>query len=670
MPPRVPRVRAAAGAARVALAFVLLAAFANCRDRDAPSGPATVPAVARAARPGRPVLFVGLDGADWQLLDSYVAAGRMPVLAGLVREGRSGVLTTLQPPLSPLVWTTMMTGVSPVEHGILDFTRRSPSTGALEPITSDERRVPAVWNVATWAGRAVAVFGLWATFPAEPVRGLLVADRFSSFTSRDTTPPPGVVYPAAQEEWARAALAAVEAETDLAALRAYLPDLTATELDGARTRPDPFADPVSGLLRVLVETRAYHRLAGEWIARERPALAVVYFQGTDTVGHLFAPFAPPRQPGVSEADFARYSGVPERYFAEVDRLLGEYRRLAEDAGAVLVIASDHGFHWREGRPTALSSAAAATAGRWHREEGMYLLWGPGIASAADRGRGTVGQVAATLLTLLGLPPGTGMEPPLTGISDAGDPAPALEYRAFYQPPAPAAAQAADSAADAEAVARLRALGYIGASEGRDTRADGDRSGTRTAASWNNEGLLWRGRGETARAAVAFEQALALEPGHAAALSNLSDLLAASGGDAGRADELLLAAFAAGLPDGAERIAERALAATRAGDGPRAQALLDRALSGKGTKAAAGAATSRLWLLRGRFRLEAQQCREAFGDFERAAGLAPADPVAPASAGLALLCLGDEGGAARQLRRSLDLDPAQPQLREALARLPP
>ena len=62
----------------------------------------------------------------------------------MAREGRSGELATLQPPLSPLVWTSMMTGVGPLEHGILDFTRFHPVTGEREPITSDERRVPAV----------------------------------------------------------------------------------------------------------------------------------------------------------------------------------------------------------------------------------------------------------------------------------------------------------------------------------------------------------------------------------------------------------------------------------------------------------------------------------------------------------------------------------------------
>ncbi|HVT59088.1 MAG TPA: hypothetical protein VHR45_11885 [Thermoanaerobaculia bacterium] len=62
------------------------------------SAPAAVPAVERAARPGAPVLFVGLDGADWQLLDRFMDDGTMPNLAALAREGQSGVLMTLHPP--------------------------------------------------------------------------------------------------------------------------------------------------------------------------------------------------------------------------------------------------------------------------------------------------------------------------------------------------------------------------------------------------------------------------------------------------------------------------------------------------------------------------------------------------------------------------------------------
>jgi predicted AlkP superfamily phosphohydrolase/phosphomutase len=301
------------------LALIVLLLTAACRQPERP-----------------PVLFLGLDGADWQLLDPYLRNGTMPNLAALAKEGRAGVLTTIQPPLSPLVWTTMMTGTSPLEHGILDFTRRNPKTGAEEPITREERRVPAVWNLADLEGRTSAVFGMWATWPAEPVRGLMVADRFFSFTSRDR--PPGIVHPPDREAWARETLDRVERETGYDDLHEYLPWLDQTAYEEAAARPDPYAHPVSALRRILVETHAYDALARSWLDKETPDLTILYFQGTDTLGHVFAPYAPPRQPGVSEGDFERYRHVPELYFAEVDRLLGAWRKWAADHGAVLMIA--------------------------------------------------------------------------------------------------------------------------------------------------------------------------------------------------------------------------------------------------------------------------------------------------------------------------------------------
>lgn len=617
---------------RIAL-IVLLLALAACGKPD-PSE-------------DTPVLFIGLDGADWQLLDPYLRNGTMPNLAALAQEGRTGVLTTIQPPLSPLVWTTMMTGASPLEHGVLDFTRRNPRTGAEEPITREERRVPAVWNLADLEGRTSAVFGMWATWPAEPVNGLLVADRFFSFTSKDR--PPGIVHPPDREAWARETLDRVERETGYDDLHAYLPWLDPAAYEEAVARPDPYAHPVSALRRILVETRAYDALARSWLEKETPDLTVLYFQGTDTLGHVFAPYAPPRQPGVSEEDFERYRRVPELYFAEVDRLLGAWKKWADDHGAVLMIASDHGFLWGDGRPRNLESAKAATAGLWHRDEGIYLLRGPGI-EAGERGRGRVDQVCATLLALLGLPPGQGVAgPPLPGspAPPTSDTKP-VDYRVRWKPaPVPDLPTAGGTPGEEE-VAKLRALGYLGSDSGRG-------SGTRTPASFNNEGLLLRQAGRTAEAARAFEKAIALAPNQASALWNLSELLESS--DRDRSDDLLIRAIESGLPGGAERVLGR----VRQSDPDRRLRLLDRALAVQSSE-------PKLWLARGQARFERKDCRPALADFEKAASLAPAERLAWNGAGLASLCLEDPAGAARAFRRSLEIDPGQPEIREVLTQL--
>ena len=232
---------------RTVLAVLALAIAAACRreipiDNRSPtasSNSGTIQAIAENSRKTPPVIFLGLDGADWQLLDSYIRDGNMPNLGKLVAEGTSGTLETLHPALSPLIWTSMMTGVDPLAHGILDFTRYKPGTQTKEPITSDERRVPAIWNMAGWGGRSVAVFGMWATYPAEPVNGLMVSDRLFTFLFKEAEPPEGVVTPREHEAWARTIVQQAETAIDYGALRGFLPWLTPADYERALKAENP-----------------------------------------------------------------------------------------------------------------------------------------------------------------------------------------------------------------------------------------------------------------------------------------------------------------------------------------------------------------------------------------------------------------------------------------------
>lgn len=606
----------------------------------------------RGRRPAEPrVIVVGLDGADWQLLDAYVAKGAMPELARLAREGRSGELRSLVPALSPLVWTTIATGVGPLRHRILDFTRFNPATGAREPITSDERRAKAVWEMAGQSERDVAVFGLWATHPAEPVRGLLVSDRFFSFQRQETQAPAQVVHPKDLERWALDARADVDASVALPALQAYLPWLTEAEYRELAARPDPFAHPVTALRRILVETRLYHRLAQEHARRARPALTFVYIQGTDSVGHVFSPYAPPRLPSIDPADFERYSRVPEAYFREVDGLLGDYRRLAEEQDATLLVVSDHGFLWSEGRPPRPDSLAKASAGLWHRQQGIYVLWGRGVAPGKERVAGDVGQVTATILALLGLPRAAGIEgPALPGVVESD--------RTRDYGPRDATSAVAAGPAGPEELEKLKALGYLGAGESA-SRPAGASDPTRTAGSYNNEGLILREAGQAAEARRAFEQALAIEPRSASAAHNLAVLLGP--GEAAKSDQLMLDALENGLGDGARILASAALTYAQEGDPKRARRLLEGAVP-------RDPEDPLLRYHRGRMRLEARECAPALEDFRKLRDLTPGAAIAHGLYGTALLCLGRAPEARAAFEKSLALDPSQARLREQLARL--
>lgn len=642
-------------------------------------GPRTVGELAARAAAKPPILFIGLDGADWQQLEPLLAQGAMPHLARLRAASAWGELESETPALSPLLWTSMLTGVSPLEHGILDFSRFAPGSGVREPIGSSDRRAPAIWNALTWAGKRVALLGLWATHPAEPVDGLVVSDRLFGFLNVEAEAPPGAIFPAEKSGWAQAQLAGVERATGYEALREYLPWLAEAEYRTHAGAARAYDHPISALRRILIETRLYGGMAESLLGAAEtspPDLTLVYLQGTDSIGHVFAPFAPPRAPAISEDDFARYRDVPARYFREVDALLGRLLALADRMQATVVVASDHGFLWQEGRPDRWASSATQTAARWHRRQGIWLVRAAGVAPGRSAD-GRLRQVFPTLLNLAGLPAATaGERQPLGGLALPGQPA--FDYAAVFRelvarvdslPAASRIPQEPGLAARAalEEMAKLQALGYIGAAEA--TRADpavlaaGGPDATRTASSWNNAGLVLRGEDREAEARAAFERALALEPKLASAQWNLSQLLFAggTGGEAERADELLLGALAGGLPDGTQQVIARAIAHERAGAVVRSLALLDRAIAARSEEAD-------LWLFRGRYRVQSGDCRNAVADLTRAGELAPANSDVFATAALARLCAGDRAGALAALRRAIALAPQEPRLRALLAEL--
>src|SRR5436309_13251798 len=149
-----------------------------------------------ARTPSAPrVLLVGVDGADPQILDRLVAEGRLPTFARLRREGAYGRLRSREPLLSPIVWTTIVTGRKAQDHGVLDFVEIGTDGGPV-PITSGRRRVAALWNVASERGLRSGFVGWYGSFPAERVQGFQVSDRLAFHQVRSQRATEGATYPA------------------------------------------------------------------------------------------------------------------------------------------------------------------------------------------------------------------------------------------------------------------------------------------------------------------------------------------------------------------------------------------------------------------------------------------------------------------------------------------
>jgi predicted AlkP superfamily phosphohydrolase/phosphomutase len=74
------------------------------------------------------VVVVGLDGLDPARVRSLIAANRLPNLARLAGQGTFTELGTTLPPISPVAWSSFMTGVNPGKHNIFDFLNRDLRT--------------------------------------------------------------------------------------------------------------------------------------------------------------------------------------------------------------------------------------------------------------------------------------------------------------------------------------------------------------------------------------------------------------------------------------------------------------------------------------------------------------------------------------------------------------
>jgi Flp pilus assembly protein TadD len=320
----------------------------------------------------------------------------------------------------------------------------------------------------------------------------------------------------------------------------------------------------------------------------------------------------------------------------------------------VMLSSDHGFRWKEGRPVTLSSIATATAAKWHRNEGIYLLWGAGIAPSKGHAvHGGIRQVCATLAGLAGLPrpigAASGLGPRASGLG--------IDYGHWFTRFVPPAAPAATAASASEEIAKLKALGYIGSAESTGPRPAGATS-TKTAGAYNNAGLILKHDNRIADSIASFHEALKLDPNLASAAWNLSDLLFSRNENLAEADDLLLRALQNGLPEAPKYAIERAIKYQRSGHIDRSLKLMEGAVAKKSDDA-------ELRMFRGRYRVDQHDCAGALEDFQAAEQLAPNDPVAWASAGLAQVCLGRRADAEASFRRSLEINPNQPVLRKFL-----
>ena len=339
---------------------------------------------------GKPkLLIIGLDGADWHLINPMLEAGELPNLGRLIEKGVHGDLRSLEPlAKSPAIWTTIATGKSPAEHGIRSFVDRVHG----RPLTRNIRRARALWNIFSSVNRTVGVVGWLMSWPAEKVNGFVVSD----YLQYDAAPSQRVMH------------------------RTYPPELEEEVMDYVVHWQDVPWSFVQRFLDEPVDTTAmtreqerlfrpirwiagadmtFARVAAKLYKERRPDFMAVYLRGTDSMGHLYWNFMTPEAvpEGSLNPDGLKYcKGAMRAYYRYTDELIGPLLKEVDKNTAVIVV-SDHGFKGGPGHGV-----------QQHRLDGILIMAGRGVGHGEITGA-NVYDITPTALVLMGLPPAQDMQ---------------------------------------------------------------------------------------------------------------------------------------------------------------------------------------------------------------------------------------------------------------------
>lgn len=349
----------------------------------------------------RKILLIGWDSADWKIITPLLERGQMPNLAGLIERGVMGNLATLQPVLSPMLWTSIATGKRPFKHGILGFTEPTPDGGAVQPVSQLSRTTKAIWNILNQEGYKSGVVGWWPSHPVESINGVMVSNHYHHAVGPPDQPwpmAPGTVHPGRLRE----ILAELRFNPNELVPEEVLPFVPrAAEIDQNEDKR------LGSAMKILAECVSMHNAATWLMANEPWDFFAVYFDAIDHFCHGFMRYHPPRRDWIPERDFELYSGVVNAGYRFHDLMLGTQLKLV-DEDTTVVLCSDHGFHSDHLRPRQIPNEPAGPAVE-HRDLGMIVMAGPGIKKDALIHGASLLDVTPTLLTLCGLPVGEDMD---------------------------------------------------------------------------------------------------------------------------------------------------------------------------------------------------------------------------------------------------------------------
>lgn len=274
------------------------------------------------------VVLIGLDGATFTVLDPMMRDGVMPFLRDWSAAGVRAVLGSTAHPLTPIAWTTLMTGRHPGNHGVFDFVRVVAQ--GLQPSyvlgTSADVRVETLWAIASRHGRRISCLNFPCMFPPPAINGFVVPG-FVPWRYLSRAVHPRDLYPR------------------LKSLPEFDPKELALDWDIERKALQGLPEnEFEEWIQFHTGREAQWFSIARFLMREEPCdLTAILFDGVDKLQHLcYHLLDPTLAPYHTSVWAQRIRGLCLDYFRQLDQFIGAIVDAAGPAARVF-IASDHGF---------------------------------------------------------------------------------------------------------------------------------------------------------------------------------------------------------------------------------------------------------------------------------------------------------------------------------------
>jgi predicted AlkP superfamily phosphohydrolase/phosphomutase/tetratricopeptide (TPR) repeat protein len=349
------------------------------------------------------ILVIGWDAADWDVIEPLIQQGKMPALQRLMSDGVYGRLKTMDPPLSPMLWTSIATGMRADKHGICGFVEPGPDGETLKPVSSKSRKVKAFWNIYTQLNKKCNVVAWWPSNPVEKINGVMVSNLYqvsNKDMSTEWEMAEGTVHPSSFEEKLKS-YRVHPAEISPFMVHPFIPNIK----DNTELRKDK---RVSSVAKVIANASSVHAATTYLMTNTEWDLMAVYHDAIDHFSHVAMKYHPPRRSFVPEADYENFKGVVEAGYMFHDMMLERTLDLI-DKNTTVILVSDHGFYPDHRRPVVIPKEPSGPAAE-HSPYGIVVMSGPGIRKGGQTITGaSVIDVTPTILALSGIAVGRDME---------------------------------------------------------------------------------------------------------------------------------------------------------------------------------------------------------------------------------------------------------------------